>query len=563
MKNKYLDNILIFLKKYVIKIITLLVILIIFTYELFYCNEQIFKGNNYNFSLCRIIFYILFLLILYIFKNNFIKNIEYSFENKMKKILTIIYIIGIIFAIPITILIGIKITLATMAVCLIAVFITGIYIILVSEDLIKNTILIGITFGLFFCITTNFNHAFDERRHFMTAFNVSFGNFDYEKNYITDETVLKIEQLQKFNLATKLFSIQYEPDITNELVLDMSSAPANYSFILYIPSAMGILIARILKASLLDMYILGRVFNLITYIIISCLVLKILPFKKNIFFVVLNLPLAVLLAASYSIDGMCIVFVLLFVSYCLKLYEQKKKINIKQLIILLLLAGLMLSAKSMAYIGVGIIIFILPIIKIIKDNKKYIPILFTIFVIFCIILISLILNTNISTDERVENTNSDKQIQHILNNPTLLINVYKNHALHSILDISWYVQLNPAVYFYEINKIVFLFMMILSILVSINDDSKIFKIKEKIIFIISFLVVYFVTSLALYIGYTEVGAKNIAGYQTRYIIPILPLLLMCFSNNTVKVNIKNNKEIFISIILGVIIVIDVMGLILA
>ena len=561
MKNKYLVNILIFLKNNLIKVITLLLILITLIYELFYCNGQIFYGEKYNFSLCRIILYIAFIIIFVIFKNKFLDNIASSFENKLKKIIIIIYMFSLILAIPICVLIGIKTTLVVMAVCMISVLMSGIFILLVSEDLIKNTILIGFTFGLIFCITTNFNHALDERRHFMTSFNISFGNFDYEENYITDEAVLKIEQLQKFNVANKLFSIKYEPNITNEIVLDTPSAPADYSFIIYIPSAIGILLARILKASLLDMYILGRVFNLIAYIILSCIILKSLPFKENVFFIVINMPLIILLAASYSIDGMCVVLVLLFIAYCLKLYEQKDNIKMRQIIMLMILGGLMLAAKSMGYVGVGLLIFILPILKIIKDNKKYIPILAIIVIIFCTILVSLILNTQIGSDDRGANTNSGGQVQNILSNPFSLIKVYKNHILNSILDISWYMQLNPAVYFYDIYKIVFLFIIALLVLTSINDDSKIFKIKEKIIFIISFLVVYFVTSLALYIGFTQVGAENIAGYQTRYIIPILPLLLMCCSNNTIKVKIKGNEKILVSIILGIIIMVDIIGLI--
>ena len=562
MKNILFNKLINLIKNNLKKISSVLYFVVILIYELFYCNGQIFNGGNYNFSLCRAILYILFFVMIFIFSNKFLENIENSFENRLKKIAIIIYIFGIILAIPICIIIGIKTTLAVMAVCLISVLMSGIFILLVSEDLIKNTVLIGITFGLIFCITTNFNHALDERRHFMTAFNISFGNFDYEKNYITDETVLKIEQLQKFNSAIELFSVEYEPNITNEIVLDTPSSPADYSFIIYIPAALGILVARILNASVLDMYIIGRIFNLTVYIALSCLILKILPFKKNIFYVVLNMPLIILLAASYSIDGMCVVLVLLFVAYCLKLYEQKDNIKMRQIIMLMILGGLMLTAKSMGYVGVGFIIFILPILKIIKDNKKYIPILAIIVIIFCTILVSLILNTQIGSDDRVANTNSGGQIKNILNNPFLLISVYKNHILSTILDISWYIQLNPAVYFYETYKIVFSVMMLLLILVSINDDSKTFTIKEKIIFMISFLAVYFVTSLALYIGFTEVGANNIGGYQTRYIIPVLPILLMCFSNNTIKVKIKGNEKILISIILGIITMVDIIGLII-
>jgi len=59
------------------------------------------------------------------------------------------------------------------------------------------------------------------------------------------------------------------------------------------------------------------------------------------------------------------------------------------------------------------------------------------------------------------------------------------------------------------------------------------------------------TSMVLYITFTKVGALYIDGYQTRYILPILPLVLFCISNNKVINKNKENRNINIAIITGI------------
>ena len=73
------------------------------------------------------------------------------------------------------------------------------------------------------------------------------------------------------------------------------------------------------------------------------------------------------------------------------------------------------------------------------------------------------------------------------------------------------------------------------------------------------------TSLMLYLTFTPVGQINISGYQPRYVLPILPLLLMLINSNRFigKSNeIDEEKtDVFVSIISIVLIAIDFICLI--
>lgn len=545
-----------------IKIVGIFYLISILMYEICFCNVKIFEGGRYNFSLCRIVIYIIFIIIFLKFKNIIFCNIDKSFEDNLKKILLITYIVLSIISLPVFVFVGIRYGIEVAAIGIIIMLLSGIFSILISEDLIKNTIITTFTLGLVFCFITNFNHVLDERKHFMSSFNISFGNLNYEEKILCDQQVLNIGQLEKFIIAIDKFEGVYKAEIVDMThLLDPSSTPAGNSFILYIPSAIGMLFSRVLQGSLLDMYIVGRLFNLITYTLIIICALKFLPYKKNIFYLVFNMPLILLLAASYSIDGLSLALISVFITYCLKLSEQNEKITIRQIFILVFFATFLVIAKSMAYIGVGLLVFILPFKKILKENKKYIPLFIAIAVLGIILAIVLIFNVNIETDIRNNNTDSNGQVSYLLSNPMQLIPIFYRHIRDTLLDFAWLTSLNPEVFFYSFSNCTFILMFLIFVIVSVNDESKKFNLKDKIIFLTTFFIVYAMTSIALYIGFSAKGGKFIEGYQTRYIIPILPLVLMCMNNKLIKIQINCNEKLLIAIAWGIITIIDLVGLI--
>ena len=180
-----------------IKIYTLIIGLIsMVLFELGYCNSEllansILKNGNpleYNFSLCRIIIYIAIIAIYMIVQKHFVKSALDVAENKYKRIFIYSSSIIAILTILIAIFVCIKKPLyfRGMTIGMMAVLMFNLFIIYISNNSIKNAIVILSTLGILFSIVTNFNHAIDEKKHFMSAFNMSFGNFDFEKNPITD-----------------------------------------------------------------------------------------------------------------------------------------------------------------------------------------------------------------------------------------------------------------------------------------------------------------------------------------------------------------------------------------
>ena len=113
----------------------------------------------------------------------------------------------------------------------------------------------------------------------------------------------------------------------------------------------------------------------------------------------------------------------------------------------------------------------------------------------------------------------------------------------------------------EYSTLIFIFMITLLVYIAILDDSKKFNIKEKIIFSISFLAVFFMTSVVLYLNFTKVGSGTINGYQARYLFPILSLIFMGMNLKCVSVKKSENTVIILTILSNIIVFMDLLLLI--
>lgn len=569
--------------KKVLKFLTIAIYVIsILIYEIGICNGQVIKDYiekglvSYNFSLCRIVIYAIFLILLIKNVNKFIENAINSLELKSKKIIIGIYI-------PIAIITIIYVFIRWVSIykvlTLTIMLLMGLlFIIYISSNYIKNTIILTFTLGIVFTFATDFNHAIDEKKHIMSAVNLANGNLNYSKKPLNEPAYNNIIFNCDIDSFIQFYAKKYEPALTDEWnrtedteMYYVCSAPADYNFVLYIPSAAGIMFAKLLCGSIADVYIVGRLFNLIAYAIMIIIILKLLPYKKKIFYIIYMIPFTLLLAASYSVDGICVGLIGIFIAYCLNLSERDyKEIKLKQILTLMVLFALCLLAKNLVYCTVILFVLILPIFKILKNNKKNLPVIISIILIAMVICGILLLNklgatTSSGGDPRGGETSVLGQIKFLLSSPLNIVKVGFEHTMNSILNYNWYTYLNNLNFFGKYYAQIFFFEMIFVIYVCVTDNSKKIKLRTSIVALMTFITVYATTSIMLYLIFTPVGQINISGYQPRYLIPILPIVLMLINNKRFigKSN-KEEEEIVdtnVSLISGLITIIDLICLI--
>lgn len=545
MKNKKIGS----LEVTIIIILTFCLLI----YELGFCNWNALASKTYNFSMFRIVVYIILMVLYKIFSKKFIEEAEKVIKYK-KKIIIVYSIIATIFTIYE--LFSHKNTYSI--ILMILVELNGLlFILCVTKDYIKNIVLSIITCGFLFSITTTVYHIVDEKRHFLSALNVADGNLDFYNNGVTDRVFNEIEfNNPSINLAMDYFGEKYVEDKykipDNE---EIYSTPTDTSPLLYIPSAIGINCARLLNGSVADIFIAGRVSNVICYGILLIIIFKLLKFKQDIFYCSYLMPITIILGASYSIDSLTIGIIGIFIAYVLKLSKENiGVIKFKQFIILLCLCFLCLLCKNGAYFGICLLIFLLPIIKSIKKDKK---ILFTIIII---ILLALgfglyegikIINSS-QGDIRVEGSSPIKQIEFILENPKNLLTVYANYLRSSILNLNWYTGFNLKVFCGQYYSIVSFMLFIFILYKAITDNTYTFSKKERIIMFSTFIITFLLTTFAFYLLVTPERALSINGYQARYLIAILPLILINInskkiSKDYVDTNQYNKTALYIGI----------------
>lgn len=547
-------------------ITTILYFIIILCYEIFYCNFEFINKiiNTYNFSIFRIIMYIIFYLIYYIFKDRFIDEALKSFNNNVKRkiiffeiVISIIILIFIICSIIIN-----KQYNIYQIIGIITLILSNIFILYISNDIIKNSIIICLIFGAIFSISIVVNNQLDEKKHFLSAYSLALGNFNWNSHTV-DFSIASIPRRIPINNFLKYFAQKPENLLTkNYTAEDECDKPANYYPISYTASSIGIFLAKNLGGSIADIYFAGRLFNVFGYSFLVVLALKLLPYKRKVFYVTFFIPMLLCLASVYSIDGISIGIISIFIAYCLKLYNQAETINIKQILILLSTLILMCISKGTGYIFISLIILILPLKTIIKANKKYIwYIILAIFLILGLLLITTYFSQiNDYGDPRSANTNSRKQLNYIINNPITYLKILLIHTLNIFGSLKVMSYLNAPMFFGRFYYYIFLLILYFVISVGLIDNSKSFNLKLKSIFLLTFFAVFITTSTALYLSYTAVGSNYVTGYQMRYIFPIIPLLLMCISIKHLSYNEDKCEDILlITYIIGLLILLSITG----
>ena len=197
----------------------------------------------------------------------------------------------------------------------------------------------------------------------------------------------------------------------------------------------------------------------------------------------------------------------------------------------------------MSYLPIALFIFIIPIRKILKENKKYlVPIILLGIVSVTInIGITLYLQSDQLSDPRVENTNAMQQLEYIKEEPIEYIKILGKHIKTTLTEFSALSYLNGPMFFGNDFDNIFLILLLFLFYTGITDDSKNLSKKTKWIAIITFFIVLSITSTLLYISYTPLQGKTIQGYQLRYIFPIISLIVICLSSEKIK-NQKSEKK---------------------
>ncbi len=322
-------------------------------------------------------------------------------------------------------------------------------------------------------------------------------------------------------------------------------ATASYPPVPYLPQALGIFFGRIFDLGPLALMYLGRFFNLIVWIGLSYLAIKITPIHKWTFFLLGLMPMSIFLAASLSCDALTNSILFFFIAFILYLaMDNKVNISNRHLCILFIIS-LCLSLLKTGYFVFTPLFFLIPTSRFSNKVKYYL--FFGILLIASILIVTAWAYFAKASFIHGNGANPAEQINLIINSPgqyikTLLRSVSHNGLfyLDSFVGILGYLDTRLP------NILVYSYVFVLFLLSS-GDNLKDVDIpfSRKILFltVISFIVFPLLT--IMYVVWTPVGNPIIEGVQGRYFIPISPLFFLLFYNNKIKFQVDKFKIVIV------------------
>lgn len=392
--------------------------------------------------------------------------------------------------------------------------------------------------------------SWDEAYHFNHSYRLGIGNeiviTPEVKYYGNDNSVSTLmfpmseaeyDGLENYMDSSDIYNSS-NPE--NETVRGKISGLSNAG---HIASAFGISLARLFKLPLSGIYLFGKLFNVLLYIIVTFLAIKKAKIGKRLLTLIALMPTPLFLASTYSYDATLNAFAFLGLSYILSELMDKDKLITWKSYIIFVVSIFIVCAIKMLYAPLLLLLLALPKEKF-KDKKTKYIMKYGIFIIciaaVLVMLLPTLLNPAETGDSRGGATSASGQLQYIFGNPI----GYAKMLILSILTTAVDFTVGNGIFatFAHYGFFPFAgFVTVLVTFVTLTDTPKERKlgIKLKILMAaVVFVIVCFIWT-AMYISFTPVGNAGINGVQGRYFTPIVIPLLLLFNTDKIQNNIPD------------------------
>ena len=424
----------------------------------------------------------------------------------------------------------------------------------------KLYVIIALIFGILFLILTPPFESPDENSHFKKAYQISNGNL-YCKlkknqcgNYFPQDMLDYISEKDSFmgNREKKYYFSSFVLDQyaqTNYDNMSFNQYSTNKAFFpVYIPGALGIITAKIFSRiigmnmiSSAYMIQFARLFMLLATIAITYFAIKRTPIFKKSFFTIALLPMLLFLSSMVTYDGIINAIFLLTLAIILDLIYQKKNVDKKDIITLIICGVVLLNIKTVYFI-IFVLMFLIPKEKFnVKNNK----IKTAIIMILSIIGISFIFRLPNYFTSVAKSELESQQLSFIMHHPfdyikILIKNIVSQRNFTMTTMVGVFGLLDTYLPFVAI-FVIYVNIILTGLSDGIKENIKI-NLKTKLLLILYIIFVICSVYTSMYIIWTPyqlnvIGGGEIVGVQGRYFIPLLvPLMLLLSSKK-----IKNNK----------------------
>ena len=413
-----------------------------------------------------------------------------------------------------------------------------------NVSLQRSFVIVGLLIGCSYMLLITPLSVPDENYHYNSSYLVSnYLMFKNDKQEVTKQHANFDGFVVHDNVSSAYNRFTDSMFLTQEDLKETDRIVERYSLdypIQHVPQAIGISVARLCRLNFVGVFYLGRLFNLLFYLLCSYFAIKCIPFFKGALFFIGLLPMSMQQAASLSSDSFINGLSFLIIALVCKIIMTEKKIDYKD-IIAIIVAIILLSPAKVIYFLLATMLLIIPAERFNNHKER---IIFNITAvgtgIFAILLTRLNALANMAQQHTsVDTWNNERyySISDFFADPQSAVDIflktfdmkgfsYFENMLGS--ELSGFTIILPGW---------IVFILTISFLMNAikqPNDGYVFRGRDRafISIIVLSIVVLVMTSMLL--GWTTINFDYIVGVQGRYFIPIALLVLLALRNNTIN-----------------------------
>lgn len=446
---------------------------------------------------------------------------------------------------------------------LLVIFATVIYVICFVKhpSIEKSFVAVALIMGILISLVIGLDTVPDEPSHIDTAYAVSNELMGIKEStkpgYIYKRACdIDVAAEEKQSLNAYSYERLYRQLFTkaeDETLVECAARSNlnNAGRIYYFPQAIGITAGRLLSLGMMPTMMLGRLFSLICYVLITYFALKKLPIAKLSLFLIGILPITLQQAASFSYDGMINAIAFLYVSYCLYLIYGDKYPDGRDMLILVITGCMMADVKG----GVYVALCLLPLVAVfvrkeMSHRQKGSMAALTGVMLFAFAgkrFVSILGRFSVSQGTATGGAASTEiyTFGYLLRHPFHFIGMFVNtfykqgdSYLRNLLggNLGWReVNINWAV--------VFGFLLVILFSCILTGQEKRIGVRDKICFGGISFAAFFCVELSMLLVWTPITYKYITGVQGRYFIPFFLLILLVLRNSFVSLKRNIDRQL--------------------
>lgn len=347
---------------------------------------------------------------------------------------------------------------------------------------------------------------------------------------------------------------QYMPEreaALGEVLVSSVQPPVTTTPLAYVPQAIGICLARLLQTNTLVLLYLGRMINLLFFVLMTYLAMRRMPFGKEVLFGVALLPMTLHLSASYSYDVMILGCMFVFTAVCLDLAYAREKVTVWDVALLAVLMAAAGPCKMVYAVMMGLCLLI-PV----KRFGGWGRWAFAALAVGGAWAVSMYLvNSQVIASYATEVESyvpwagePGYSLTLLLHQPVRLVRMLYQTVIwqaqhYHLTMIGAYLGNLDEVLDVPYVVVVLCSLCLLELAFRKPGETLCISGKQRVWIGVVCAGCALATMVSMLIAWTPMSAKVIQGVQGRYFLPFLPVLLLALKNNTVVLTKERNRSI--------------------